>query len=71
MSNITLATWLFAFAGLGWTGGVVAGLRVGRANPSRKALDAHDEQVLGEFTTKLHDLADRGRRSTGGGDERE
>ncbi|MGW4129473.1 hypothetical protein [Amycolatopsis japonica] len=62
--------WLFASASIGWAGGVVAGLRVGRANPSRKALDAHDERVLGEFTRRLHELAVRGRRPADEGGER-
>ncbi|GAB3154192.1 hypothetical protein GCM10027258_57710 [Amycolatopsis stemonae] len=49
MSDATLISWLLAFLAIGWVGGVVLGLRVGRANPSAKALEKHDEAVAREL----------------------
>lgn len=49
MSNLALSSWLLAFLVIGFVGGAVAGLRVGRANPSAKALEAHDEAVAREL----------------------
>ncbi|MEV6646035.1 hypothetical protein [Amycolatopsis sp. NPDC051371] len=53
MSDGVLISWLLAFLAIGWTGGVLAGLRVGRANPTKKALKAHDEAVVRELITLI------------------
>lgn len=55
MSNVTLISWLFAFAAIGFAGGAAAGLRIGRANPSKKALELHDEAVAIEFYRQLRE----------------
>lgn len=55
MSNATLISWLLAFLAIGFVGGAVAGLRIGRANPSAKVLEAHDEAVAVEFYRQLRE----------------
>ncbi|MFI6308473.1 hypothetical protein ACIBCH_41825 [Amycolatopsis thailandensis] len=60
MSNTTL----IVFLAIGWAGGVVLGLRVGRANPSRKALQAHDDAVMQAFAAKLSELTARRKQAT-------
>lgn len=62
MSDIVMIAWFFAVAAAGLAGGMVLGLRIGRANPSKEALDAHDELVLQAFTVKLSALVERNRK---------
>jgi hypothetical protein len=59
MNNITLIAWLFAFASIGWAGGIAFGVRLGRANPSRQALERHDEAVAAEFKRLFLEGLDR------------
>ncbi|MEV6907997.1 hypothetical protein [Amycolatopsis sp. NPDC051071] len=64
MSNVVMIAWFFAVAAAGLVGGVVLGLLVARERPSQRALDAHDELVIGEFTKKLRALVERDRQQT-------
>jgi hypothetical protein len=59
MSNVVLIVWMFAVASIGWAGGVVLGIRLGRANPSRQALESHDEAVAAEFKRLFLEGLDR------------
>lgn len=57
MITATLVSWFLAVAAISWVGGVVLGLRVGRAHPSRKALQRHDEAVAVELHRMVRELA--------------
>jgi hypothetical protein len=46
MTDGILLSWLLALLVVGFVGGAVAGLRIGRGRPSEKALKAHDAAVV-------------------------